>query len=178
MHMGSFAYNSTVVHYDSADAYEDPTNIAQQNGAQYAPSLTSGGLEATNPNAKWIMRFQGSYRLPWHDIGLASTLNVRQGYPTSPSINVASRLNRAPAIAVLLDPVGDVRLPTFTQTDFRVDKTFRFGARRVQATVDVFNLFNGNTVLLRRTVQNASNANRVSQILAPRVARVGVPVNF
>lgn len=175
---GSFAYSSTVVHYDSAAAYEDPTNIAQQNGAQYAPSVTSGGLDPTNPNAKWITRFQGSYRLPWYEIGLASTLDLRQGYPTSPAINVASRPNRAGAVQVLLDPVGDVRLPTFSSTDFRVDKTFAFGARKLQATLDVFNLFNANTVLLRRTVQNASNANQVSLILAPRVARVGLALTF
>jgi hypothetical protein len=175
---GSLAFNSTVVHYDSKAAYEDPTNVAQQDGAQFAPSASSGGLEATNPNAKWITRFQGSYRLPWYDIGVAATQNLRQGYPTSPSINIATRPNRAGAIAVLLDEIGDVRLPTFSQTDLRVDKSLAFGTRRLQATFEVFNLFNKNTVLLRRTVQNASNANNISQILAPRVARIGVTMTF
>ncbi len=175
---GSFAYNSTVLRFDSPDSYEDPTNVAQQHNAQYAPSVSTGGLDPSNPNAKWITRFQGSYRLPWHEIGLASTVDLRQGYPLLPSINIATRPNRAGAVQVLLDQVGDVRLPVFSSTDFRLDKSWRMGPRRIQATLDVFNIFNASTDLARRVVQNASNANLVSQILAPRVARFGVSMTF
>ncbi|MGE3579535.1 MAG: carboxypeptidase regulatory-like domain-containing protein [Vicinamibacterales bacterium] len=175
---GSFAYNSTVLKYDSPDSYEDPTNIAQQHNAQYAPGVASGGLDPSNPNAMWITRFQGSYRLPWYEVGLAATVDLRQGYPLLPSINIASRPNRAGAVQVLLDPVGDVRLPVFSSTDFRVDKSWSFGARRMQLTLDVFNLFNASTDLARRMVQNAANANLVSQVLAPRVARFGASLTF
>ncbi len=34
---GSYSYNTTNEYYDSAAAYEDPTNITQRNGFQYAP---------------------------------------------------------------------------------------------------------------------------------------------
>ena len=43
---------------------------------------------------------------------------------------------------------------------------------------DMFNLFNANTVMGRRTNQNAANANQVFGILAPRIARIGMMVNF
>ena len=144
----------------------------------YAPSVSTGGVDPANPNAKWVTRYQGSYRLPWYDIGLAGTVDVRQGYPLLPSINIASRPNSGGAVQVLLDTVGDVRLPVFASTDFRVDKSVSFGGRKLLATLDVFNLFNAGTDLARRVVQNASNANLVSQILAPRVARFGLTFTF
>ncbi len=43
---------------------------------------------------------------------------------------------------------------------------------------DMFNLFNANTVMGRRTNQNAANANQVFGILAPRIARIGMMVTF
>ena len=44
--------------------------------------------------------------------------------------------------------------------------------------MDAFNLTNGNTVLAKRRNQAASNANNVSQILAPRVIRFGVRASW
>jgi hypothetical protein len=44
--------------------------------------------------------------------------------------------------------------------------------------MDIFNLFNGNTELSIRGTQNATNANTISSILAPRVIRFGVRVTF
>ena len=43
---------------------------------------------------------------------------------------------------------------------------------------DVFNALNAATVLGRVTRQDASNANYVSTILAPRIVRLGLKVNF
>jgi hypothetical protein len=173
----SFAYNTTVVFYDSPASYQDPTNIAITNGAQYAPALTTSGFAAQNPNAKWIARLNGWYQLPY-EIRVAATVDTHQGYPFLQAINVASRPNSAGAIQVLLDPPGDVRLPNFYQTDFRVDKTVVVGRTRVKPTFDVFNLFNSSTILGQNANQNAINANLISTILAPRIARVGVVVTF
>jgi hypothetical protein len=173
----SFAFNSTVVFYDSPASYQDPTNIAIANGAQYAPALTTSGFAAQNPNAKWIARLNGWYQLPY-EIRVAATVDTHQGYPFLQSINVAVRPNSAGAIQVLLDPPGDVRLPNFYQTDFRVDKTVIVGRLRVKPTLDVFNLFNSSTILGQNAIQNATNANLISTILAPRIARVGVVVTF
>ncbi len=110
---------------------------------------------------------------------MAATADLRQGYPFLQAINIASRPNRAPAVAVLLDPVGDVRFTNFATMDFRVDRPFRvFGGARLLASFDMFNLFNANTVMGQRTNQNAANANQVFGILAPRIARVGVMLTF
>jgi hypothetical protein len=180
---GSFAYSSTIAHYDSPASYEDPTNISQQNEAQYAPTTGIGNGGGSNLagipiNAKWIVRANGSYRLPRYGVNIAATTDLRQGYPFPQAINIASRPNRAPAVAVLLDPLGDVRLSSFKSMDLRLDRTFTVARVKWLPSLDVFNLFNANTVLGRRANQNAANANQVFGILAPRTVRVGVMVTF
>ncbi len=186
---GSFAYNDAPVFYTSPNAYQailanatfnsgDPTNNDKYNGAQYAPESTAATLSNVFPNARWIARVNGSYRLPWYGIGVAGALDTRQGYPWLQAINIASRPNSAGAIAVLLDPLGDNRLPALKTMDFRVDKMFTFGGKKLQAALDIFNLFNGNTVLAQRLNQNAVNANAISSILGPRVARIGFSLTF
>ena len=44
--------------------------------------------------------------------------------------------------------------------------------------LDVFNVGNGNTILALQRQQNSAIANNISQVLAPRVARVGIRVNW
>jgi hypothetical protein len=74
---------------------------------------------------------------------------------------------------------GDERLPVFQTVDFRVDKPFTFFKQlRLVASVDVFNLLNGNTELSIRGTQNSSNANTISSLLAPRVLRFGVRASW
>jgi carboxypeptidase family protein/TonB-dependent receptor-like protein len=180
---GSYSYNTTIENYDSAAAYEDPTNIVQRNGAQYAPTggaIGGGGgsnLAGIPISAKWIVKVNGSYRLPYA-INVAATADARQGYPFAQAINIASRPNRAAAIAVLLDPVGEKRFQNFATMDFRVDRPFTVGKLKMVPSFDMFNLFNAATVMGQRTNQNATNANQVFGILAPRIARIGMVVTF
>ena len=166
---GSVSLDNSPSFYPTAASYSDPTNIAQSNGGQYSP---------IGVNARWMTRANGLYQVPWHDIGVGATLDIRQGYPFQPSINIASRPNRAGAVQVLLDQVGTVRLPTLKSMDLRVEKQFKAHGVTFRPAVDFFNLFNVNTVLARRAVQNASNANQVSLIVGPRVMRVGMAVSF
>ena len=67
----------------------------------------------------------------------------------------------------------------FTELDLNVDKTIPLGAgRRLVLQMAVFNLTNAATVFSRVTRQDVSNANNVTNVLAPRVARFGIRVNF
>jgi hypothetical protein len=60
-----------------------------------------------------------------------------------------------------------------------VDKPFTIASRvKLMASMDIFNLFNGNTTLSMRGGQNAANANTISSLLAPRVLRFGVRATF
>jgi len=175
----SYAYNDAVDHWDSPDAYEDPTNInPQQNGAQYAPVSAGSGVDNVYTNAKWLMKVNGSYLLPLWDINIAGGYQGRQGFPFPQGILSPNRANSAGQATVLLDPLGDVRLANFQQFDLRVDKTFNLGKFKVIPSMDAFNLTNGATVLAQRRNQAAANANNVSQILSPRVIRFGVRASW
>lgn len=174
---GSFAYNSAVDHWDSPSAYEDPTNIEQLDGAQYAPEASGSGIDSVFPNAKWLVKLNGAYQLPY-GFNLGVGYQGRQGYPFPQGILTPNRANQAGQTTVLLDPLGDVRLDNFHQVDMRIDRAFTIGRARIIPAMDVFNLSNANTVLAYRRNQAASNANRISGIVAPRVIRFGVRVTF
>jgi len=49
--------------------------------------------------------------------------------------------------------------------------------RRIVPSIDLFNVFNTNTVQAIRGTQNASNANQIQAIVAPRVLRAGIRVS-
>jgi hypothetical protein len=175
-----FSYNDSPAHYDSARSYEDPTNIQESfNGGQFAEESTSSGLGNVFVNAKWIFRLSGAYTLPWQKIQVAAFYNSRSGYPYIRSVQTDNRPFSGGRSTVYLDKRGDVRLPTFQNIDVRVDKAFTlFNRMKLSASMDVFNLLNGNTTLSMRGGQNASNANTISSLLAPRVIRFGVRATF
>ena len=108
----------------------------------------------------------------------AARVSVRQGYPFTQAINIASRPNRAGGVAVLLDPPGDIRYPTFKNVDLHVDRELRVGRVTLSPAFDVFNLFNADTVMARRTNQNAANANQTYGILQGPTGRIGLVVTF
>lgn len=192
---GSAAFNLPREHFRSAASYEDPTNIDKVNGgstgidpgvgpaiaAGYATAVlhTDGGVVPTMfVNAKWTVKASGAYTLPWWSVGVSGAYQARQGYPFPQAVQTPSRANAAGIILVLLDRMGDVRLPTLQTLDLGVSKPFRLGPAKITASVDVFNVANVNTVLLRQRIQNAPNANQVRTIVAPRVARLGARVEW
>lgn len=177
----SYSYNNAPVHYTEGQGYEDPTNImTSYNGGQYAPESTSSGLGNVFVNQKWIYRMSGAYTLPIWQIGVAATYNARGGNPYIRSEQTPfQRPFSAGRATIYLDRRGDVRLPTFQNVDLRIDKPFTFFNRvKASLSMDIFNLTNGSTTLSMRGGQNASNANTISSLLAPRVIRFGVRATF
>ncbi len=175
----SYAYNDAVDVWDSPASYEDPTCTAGScPGEQpYAPEAGGSGIDNVFVNAKWLVKVSGTYALPY-GINVAGSVNSRQGYPFPAAIRTPNRANSGGTADVNLDPFGDVRLPSLTSVDFRVDRNFKFGRITLRPTVDVFNLTNANTELARRRLQASSVANNISGIIAPRVARFGISVRW
>jgi len=197
MMAASFSFNDAPVHADSSAGYPaltdstlnntaglnvngDPTNMETSlNGGQFAPESTLSGLGNVFVNARWIFRVNGAYTLPWWQLQVAANYNSRSGYPLVRSVLSPARPFGAGQAVVYLDKRGAVRLPTFNQVDLRVDKTLTaFGRVKAVLSMDVFNLLNENTALSVRGGQNASNANQISSILAPRVFRFGCRLTF
>jgi hypothetical protein len=170
----SFTYNHTKFFYPDINDFStsaDPTNYDLQNGRD---SSSTSGLNGP----RWIGKVSGMYALPW-GMSASGFLNMREGIQFNRTIQSPNRTGSLGTVNVNVDPQGTVHLPAYTQLDTHVDKTFRFANRRkVSLNLDVFNLLNEATILGRTTRQDASNANYVTTILAPRVARFGLKVGF
>lgn len=159
---------STTYQYGGPDAaYQDPTDVAMLDGAQTGTA-----------NARWVGKLTGLYVLPFQDIGISGFFNARQGYPFNRYLLTPSRTGGIGTANVDIDRWGDVRYDDFYQVDMRIEKQFTFGRTKWAAAVDVFNLLNSNVVLGREDQMNSTRANFVEEVLAPRVVRFGVRLNF
>ena len=159
---------STTYHYGGPNvSYQDPTDIEKLDGAQTGTS-----------NSRWVGKLTGLYVLPWYDIGVSGFLNMRQGYPFNRFVQSPTRTGGIGTSNVDIDRWGDVRYENFYQVDMRVEKQFTFGRTKWAAAFDVFNMLNSDVVLGRTAQQNSTRANYVTEVLAPRVARFGVRLNF
>ena len=169
----SFTWNNTLLHYESAADFSttaDPTNYDLQNGH---PSSGTSGINGS----RWTAKLSGMYGLPWQ-MSVAAFWNLRDGTQFNRTIQSPNRTGAGGTANVQFEPNGTTHYPTFSQVDLHWDKGFLFGQRRIQFNVDAFNLMNDATVLERQTRQNFAQANYVTRILAPRVVRLGVKVNF
>ena len=187
----SFAFNSIVYNYgdfpgsnnmSSSTATtnplsEDPTNRAVRDGNQY-DYLTSGSdIGNVYVNAKWLFKLSGLYELPY-GLNVSAFYNARQGYPFERGVLSPSRANGGNTLFIVLDPIGENRLPNYQNLDFHVDRRFHIGTTNILPQLDVFNVMNSNTIQAIRGTQNASNANQIQAILAPRVIRLGLKFNW
>ena len=124
-----------------------------------------------------MFKLSGMYEAPY-GFNVSAFYNARQGYPFERFVQSPSRPNGAGTAYVLLDPVGDNRLPSYQNVDFHVDRAIKFQNVRVVPSIDVFNLTNNDTIQAIRGTQNAANANNIQAVVAPRVARFGVKVTW
>jgi len=184
----SFAYNDAVDVWDSPNAYEDPSCTASTvAGANpviacpgemlYAPESAGSGIGNVFQNSKWLAKVSGRVQLPW-EFNLAANYLGRQGFPFPQTVLSPNRANGAGQIHIHIDELGANRYDDLHTVDLRLDRTFRFRTLTVAPAVDLFNLTNANTVQAMNKNQSASNANQVSGILPPRIARFGVSVRW
>ena len=177
----SFTYNHTRFFYptiaDFANGVNginantgDPTNYDLQNGRD------SSGTSGIN-GPRWVAKLSGMYALPG-GMSAAAFFNAREGVQFNRTIQSPNRTGSLGTINVNIEPQGATHYESYRQVDAHWDKTFRYNARRFSFNIDAFNLLNAAPVLARITRQDASNANFATTILAPRVLRFGLKVNF
>jgi Carboxypeptidase regulatory-like domain len=144
----------------------DPTNRNFIEGEQ---TLING--------ARWVAKLAGMYQLPW-GINVAGTFNARQGFPFIPNILSPNRPNGLGTVRVMVEPYATSRYDNLMLVDLKAEKRITINKLTLNASVDVFNLGNANTVLARVTTQNAATANRVTEVTGPRVLRFGLRFQF
>jgi len=173
----SFSYNSAIEHYE-AGSFTNPNNINLRDGYQYDYATAGSGIGNVFVNAKYLFKLSGLYQLPYN-FNASAFYNARQGYPFEAAVQVLTNLpNGGGNPTMLLDPVGENRLPTFQNIDLHFDRPIGFGSTHFVPSIDIFNVTNNDTIQALRGNQNANNANNIQAIVAPRVIRFGIKVNW
>ena len=181
-----FSWNNAREHFDDPagmyDTNGNPTPTVTEplkNGGQFAPQSGGSGSGTIYINAKWQFNANAMYQAPW---GVEVSANVfgRQGYPRPfTRTGTTAALGADSGITVLLSPeIDSFRYPNLWNTDIRVARQFRMDRLQLRAIVDVFNIMNANTALVRVSDITSTSLNALAQNLSPRIARVGVVVGF
>jgi outer membrane receptor protein involved in Fe transport len=151
---------------------------------------TTGGaftvnLPALDPNAEilasnetweWLGRMSGAYSFPL-DVQVSANFEHRSGSPWARTVSVRGG-QQIPSLTLRAEPIGARRLPNLSLLNMRVEKSLRMtGNQRVALRLNVYNVFNVNTVLTNNTL-SGSAFGRPTSIQAPLIAEIGVNYTF
>jgi hypothetical protein len=134
-------------------------------------------------DSETALRVSGSYELPWR-INMAGSLISNNGYPYVSTYNLTRALAAAQGVTltrasqtIALSERGTERYPSVTMVDLRFSRRFPFGSRSFQPEISIFNIGNADTVV-GHTVGVGGNYRVPTEILAPRIMRIGFTLNF
>jgi hypothetical protein len=144
------------------------------------PNNTAFSKGVVGNDSTAAFRLSGSYRLPGA-VSIAGSLISNGGFPYVSTYAVTRAvlpsLVRA-SQTVFLSDRGEERFPTVTMVDLRVSRPIRFaGSRQFVPQLDVFNIGNASTVVNLASGVGGSYL-RPSEIVAPRIIRVGFSIDF
>jgi Carboxypeptidase regulatory-like domain/TonB dependent receptor-like, beta-barrel len=134
-------------------------------------NTNDGRYEYSRHNAK----LSGTIRTPWWGISVSPMLRYQQGFPFGRTFS--SRLSYG-SVRFLAEPFGTRRQDDIIITDVRLEKEIRFGSRRsLSGFFDIYNLFNSNPA---QNLQWSSGSafDRPLSVVPPRLARIGVKLEF
>jgi hypothetical protein len=148
------------------------------------------GYFATDGPGRYLFKLNGSYQLPW-EITVAGDLNITDGAIRNRTINGpgsvyggADANGAATTISystLSFEPVGTTRFEPIKLLDLGLQKSFqlRGAANRVKLMLDVFNLFNINTITsFSSNVVSLAGYVQPTAVVPPRVFRVGAGLTF
>jgi hypothetical protein len=125
---------------------------------------------------RWQLTANALYELPW-GFEIATAVFARDGHAHPVSLSLGAGAEGS-VWALAVDELDDEKYTDVWVFDFRLAKRFVLGGRSLVLSAELFNAFNANTVLQRNFDATSSVFNRVDEILAPRVGRFGIVVNF
>jgi hypothetical protein len=157
-----------------ADGDRDGEVVAERSGG-------SGSKTGVFLNAKWSASLTGMYQVApdraW-GFNVSGALNAREGYPNPAFVNITGTDGTTRSVQVF-ESLDDVHNDDVMTMDLRVDKEIAIGDNfGVTVGVDVFNLFNDNTVLQRNRNFTSTSFNFINETIAPRIIRGGVRLTF
>jgi hypothetical protein len=188
---GSFAYQNWKQKVGNvATGCIDPTNqvdLVTVRGNTCANNDIAYDYSGTSwINSKWQFNIAGLYQLPLN-FNVSAQLFGRQGYPVpfyttvDPGDGLGSRV-------VAVGKADKFRLKNLYELDLRIEKVIPlFQKADVTLSIDMFNAFNSNTVLLRDSDgtpadieggDTTATAKTLRTVQVPRTLRFGARVSF
>ena len=191
MARAGFSTNDHREYFDDLSALADPTpgpptptspttSPAKSGGHVLTQSTNSGktGIYLVLPKYQFIAT--GAYETPFNVL-FGVNYVMRQGYSTpyyAGSVDVEDDILSGTKNVLVVDDVGDHRLPTVHSFDGRVSYAIRFNRANIHVDWDIFNVFNSATPLQRVLDVNSSAFNQVREIMNPRIMRLGARITF
>ena len=186
----------------SSSAIVDPTRdklCGNCDGSEVIfQSTGSGSKGSVFINSKWSASLTGAYQVPVIETSFGFNVNSRQGYslPYSWGVNTSE----GPKHLLVPSAVDTFRNQNVTELDIRLAKELKVQRVGLTISIDGFNMLNSNTILQRVvsgrnfaqdlnsgkqctaagdcTAVLNSSANHVSEVLSPRVFRLGARLSF
>jgi len=183
-----FSTNSHKEYFDDPDkAISDPTpgptSPLKDGGDVIVQTAGSGKSQIYLILPRYQFIANGLYQGPW-GVNFGANYVMRQGYgqPWFQSrVAVGDPLGRKTIL--LVSDVGKNRLPAVHSLDVRIEKAFALRRTNVYLDLDIFNATNNATVLgkqfdRRFPRSSPTGFGRTTEIMNPRIARVGVRLTF
>ena len=193
MMRASFALIDWTEHFDGPNAVQNPTRTQNTAGGTQAGPYVEGGQVIVKSygsktdtffNSKWQFSASALYQLP-AGFDIAASVLGRQGYPFVAVLRLPAGADGN--LRVVATPTVDTnRFDNLWDVDIRLGKKISLGSKTaLRISADVFNALNADTVLQRARQVNASSTgginrafNRVNELISPRVARIGMRLEF
>jgi carboxypeptidase family protein len=129
-----------------------------------------------NDTWAWEARADANYRFPW-DINTSVNIRAASGAPGQRTQTFSDARLLQGTVTLRMEEFGAQRSPVVPVTSLRVAKRFRAAGRSaVDVKLSVFNLINSGAPVAISYLSGTFG--RVTDILAPRVARIGLQFSF
>jgi len=149
----------------------------QVNGGQLAPRSGGSGKGDIFYSARWQFVANGLYQLP-ANFEVAASIFGHQGYLYPVQLRLSA--GQDGALRTLAVPTLDTkRYDNLWDADFRLANNIKLAGRAsMQVTADLFNAFNKGTILGRNRQANSGAFGLPTDVLSPRILRIGLRFNF
>ena len=166
--------------YASPASTKTRPTLEQSNGGQFAPESSGSGIDNIFTNAKWLVKANGLYTM-WWDIGIAGNVHYRQEASPFPQAIQSPKRGRTARAARPAPPRRRRVTSASTACSWRTCASTRrsalgtFEKHPEHGRLQPHQREHGAG---KAENENASNANYISGIVAPRVIRFGVRVTW
>jgi len=149
----------------------------QVDGGQLAPRSGGSGKGDLFYNARWQVVLNGLYELP-ANFQVGASIFGRQGY-VYPVVLRLDAGNDGTLRTLAVPTIDDQRYDDLWNVDLRLANRIKVGGRTsMEVTADLFNAFNAGTVLGRNRAADSGAFHSPTEVLSPRILRIGLRLNF